>query len=51
MMKGRVIIDFESHDDGTCDWKIKQEGQDKLDDETLIVLFEHIMRDIYPEFD
>lgn len=48
MMKGKVIIDFESHDDGTCDFKINQEGEDKLDNETLIALFEHIIREIYP---
>jgi hypothetical protein len=49
MMKGKVIIDFEADGEGNCDWNISQEGGDKLDDENLISLFEHIIREIMPE--
>jgi hypothetical protein len=47
MMKGRVIIDFES-EEGKCNFDIKQEGKDTLDDENLISLFEHIIREMIP---
>ena len=48
MIKGRVIIDFESNEEGDCNFNIKQEGKDNLDDDNLISLFEHIIREIMP---
>jgi hypothetical protein len=48
MMNGKVIINFQSNDDGTCDFNINQEGGDRLDNETLIALFEHIISELYP---
>lgn len=48
MKKGRVVIDFESDEEGECSFNIKQEGKDNLDDENLISLFEHIIREIMP---
>ena len=48
MLKGRVIIDFESNEEGECDFNLQQEGRDKLDDDNLISLFEHIIRELIP---
>ena len=46
MIKGRIIIDFESEEMGECSFNIQQEGKDTLDNENLISLFEHIIRDL-----
>jgi hypothetical protein len=46
MMRGRIIIDFESNGKGKCKWKISREGKDKLDDENLKTLLEHILGDL-----
>ena len=48
MLKGTVIIDFESDEEGECSWDIRQEGGDVLDNENLISLFEHIIRELMP---
>ena len=48
MLKGRVIIDFEADEEGECSWNIRQEGKDTLNDENLISLFEHIIRELIP---
>lgn len=48
MIKGRVIIDFESDQEGECSWKIQQEGKNKLNDEEIISLLEHIIRETMP---
>ena len=45
-MKGRIIIDFESDEKGTCSWNITREGQDKLDDDNLKTLLEHVLGDL-----
>lgn len=50
MLKGRVIIDFESDEKGECNFNIQQEGKDTLDDDNLVSLFEHIIRELMPEF-
>jgi len=49
MRKGRVVIDYESNDSGDCKFNIHQDGVDQLDNENLITLFEHILRDIIQE--
>lgn len=49
MIKGKVIIDFESDEKGECNYNIKQEGKDILDNENLISLFEHIIRELMPD--
>jgi len=46
MKKGRIIIDFESDEKGECSWDITREGQDKLDDENLKSLLEHVLGDL-----
>ena len=46
MKKGRIIIDFESDYEGECIWNITREGQDKLDDENLKSLLEHVLGDL-----
>ena len=46
MRKGRVIIDYESDDDGNCEWKIQQESKENLDNDNLISLFEHVLGDL-----
>lgn len=48
MKKGRVIIDFESDEKGECNFTIQQDGQDKLDNENLISIFEHVIRELMP---
>jgi hypothetical protein len=48
MRQGRVIIDFESDDEGNCSWNISQKGTDTLDNENLISLFEHIIGELMP---
>ena len=49
MKKGRVIIDYESDEKGECNWDIQQEGKDTLDNDNLISLFEHIIRELMPD--
>lgn len=49
MRKGKVIIDFESDDEGKCSFNINQDGTDTLDNENLISLFEHILRELMPD--
>ena len=46
MKKGRIIIDFESDERGECSWNITREGQDKLDDENLKTLLEHVLGEL-----
>ena len=46
MIQGRVVIDFESDEEGECSYNIQQEGKDTLDDENLISLFEYIIREL-----
>lgn len=46
MLQGRVIIDFRSEEEGDCQYMLKQKGKDELDNENLISLFEHIIRDL-----
>ena len=46
MRKGRVIIDFESDDEGNCNWNIQQECDEDLDNDNLVSLFEHILSDL-----
>jgi len=48
MIKGRIVIDFESDEEGECSWKIQQEGKDELNNEDMISLFEHIIRETMP---
>lgn len=50
MLKGRVIIDFESDEAGECNFNIQQEGKDTLDNDNLATLFEHIIRELVPEY-
>ena len=49
MKKGTVIIDYESDEKGECNWDIQQEGKDTLDNDNLISLFEHIIRELMPD--
>jgi len=46
MRKGRLVIDFESNEEGDCRFNIHQEGNDHLDNDNLISLFEHILGDL-----
>ena len=46
MMKGRVIIDFESDEKEKCEYKIQQTGKDTLNNENLIFLLEHIISEL-----
>ena len=46
MRKGRVIIDFESDDEGNCNWNIQQESDEELDNDNLVSLFEYILGDL-----
>ena len=46
MRKGRVIIDFESNELGDCKWDLMCEGPDKLDDENIKSLLEHVLGDL-----
>lgn len=48
MMKGIVIIDFEADEKGDCNFNIKQEGEDTLDNNNLISLFEYVIRELIP---
>ena len=48
MMNGRLIIDFESDEEGKCTYTIQQKGKDILDNNNLISLFEHIIRELMP---
>jgi len=48
MRKGKVIIEYESDDSGKCNFKISQEGKEKLDDDNIIFLFEHVLRELMP---
>ena len=46
MKKGRIIIDFESDDSGQCNYNIKREGEDRLDNENLKSLLEHVLSEL-----
>ena len=47
-MKGRVIIDFERDEEGEkCNYHLKQESEHALNNEDLISLFEHIIRELF----
>ena len=41
-----MVIEFESNDTGDCKFDIHQDGDEHLDNENLISLFEHILADI-----
>jgi hypothetical protein len=45
-MRGRIIINFEYDEESKCNWDIKQDGTDKLDNENLVYLFQHIIGEI-----
>ena len=49
MRKGKIIIDYQADDLGRCDFNINQQGEEKLDENNLISLFEHILRELMPE--
>ena len=49
MKKGRIIIDFESDENGKCNYNITREGRDKLDDENLRSLLEHVLGELMAE--
>ena len=49
MKKGRIIIDFESDGLGKCNYNIIHEGKDKLDDENLKNLLEHVLGELIAE--
>jgi hypothetical protein len=49
MRKGKVIIDYESDELGRCSFNIVQDGQEKLDDNDLVSLFEHVIRELMPD--
>ena len=46
MKKGRIIIDFESDENGKCDYNILRQGEDKLDNEDLKSLLEHVLGEL-----
>jgi len=47
MMKGRVIIDFERDEvKEKCNYNLKQEGNDTLDNEDLINLLKHVIGEL-----
>ena len=48
MRKGKVIIDFQE-DNGECTWDVSQEGETELENEDLVTLLEHVIRDLLPD--
>jgi hypothetical protein len=48
MRKGKVIIDFQE-DNGECTWDVSQECENELENEDLVTLLEHVIRDLLPE--
>lgn len=49
MIKGRVVIDFQSDEVGECSWNLSQDGDNKLTNEELVTLFESVIMDLLPE--
>jgi len=46
-MRGKVIIDFEyDENSNSCSWDINQEGIDKLDNENLLFLLQHVIGEL-----
>lgn len=47
MQQGKVIINFQ-YDEKTekCTWDMKQEGKDKLGNDDLIQLFQHLIGEL-----
>jgi len=45
-MKGKVVIDFEYDEKSKCNWDIKQEGKDNLNNENLVYLLQHIVGEL-----
>ena len=46
MVKVKIIIDYEYEPEKKCRWKIKQEGNETLDNENLIYLLQNIVGDL-----
>jgi hypothetical protein len=46
IINGKVIIDFKYDEETKCSWDLQQTGKDKLDDEDLINLFQHIIGEL-----
>ena len=46
MLKGRVIIDFEYDEEKDCSWNLTQDGKDKLNNENLVYLLQHVTSEI-----
>ena len=48
MRKGKVVIDFQEIN-GDCTWNVSQEGENELQNDDLVTLLEHVIRDLLPE--
>ena len=46
MIDGKVTIDFKYDEESKCSWDLQQTGKDKLDNEDLINLFQHIIGEL-----
>jgi hypothetical protein len=51
MLQGKVIINFEYDEKNEkCRWDLKQEGKDTLDTDNLILLFQHLIGELMPDY-
>ena len=48
MIKGRVVIDFQADEAGECSWDLSQDGNNKLNNDELVTLFESVIMDLLP---
>jgi len=50
MLKGKAIVYFEYDEtEEKCRWDLKQEGKDTLDNDDLILLFQHVIGELMSE--
>jgi hypothetical protein len=50
MQQGKVIIHFQYDEKNEkCTWDMKQEGKDKLNNDDLILLFQHLIGELMAE--
>lgn len=50
MLQGKVVINFQYDEKNEkCSWDLKQEGEDKLSNDDLILLLQHCVGDLMAE--
>ena len=46
MITAKIIIDFQYDEENKCRWNLTQQGKDKLNNEDVIYLLQHIIGEL-----